>query len=161
MSSMGGISSEKIFDSACAFAVTEELILHEIRSDPSDWLAVSLAVNGAFSVELSLKCLLFLETGAIIKGHDLLQLYQALTRANRDKVAQHYDRLLKRSCLSRIAPPPGMTALKLDIQTVLATNGSAFERFRYLFEAMGDGQSGYWGIDVVGHAVRQVILELQ
>ena len=82
--------------SADAFYQTGQLALKcAVREDEKFHLALVYGVNGAFAIELYLKCLLAVEGSQIPATHNLKDLFAQLSRESRDKIRRRHDELAR------------------------------------------------------------------
>jgi hypothetical protein len=114
------------------------------------------AVLGAFAVELYLKCLLMLDTGASVRGHNLRKLYNSLSPKMKQHVKELYDRRRK----GYVAWSP-YHAINLDM--LLDRCSDVFEVARYRYEKNNSkAASGSWSvIEPLRDAVKIAIWEIK
>jgi hypothetical protein len=87
------IDASKIFEQGDCFYQTLAILCNV---DPDDvqlgvTIGESAMVIGALTIELFFKCLVRIETGAVPWGHNLKQLYDALSPATRARIQQTWD----------------------------------------------------------------------
>ncbi|MCK4814556.1 hypothetical protein KA005_02205 [bacterium] len=96
-------------------------------------------VNGAFSLEIYLKCLYFIETGKTLKNeHNLKNIYDKLTSDTRNRIKRHYGKLLSESKIknhiTKLMKNSYNTDIKWDLENILTQSAKAFIKWRYAFE---------------------------
>jgi HEPN domain-containing protein len=110
-----------LFRSADAFHEASLLALDRATKTKNEGqkfnLAVVYGVNGAFAVELYLKCLLAIELNQVPEIHDLQKLYFQLCRNSRAKLRRRHDDLAKdNEVLSMMQQKHG---IKTDLESLL------------------------------------------
>lgn len=110
-------------------------------------LITPYVVNGAFSLELYLKVLLFAETGAPARGHKLKGLYDKLTEGSKDFLADRIRGFIDYSRFHRdmaaLITRKSKISFSWDIESLIAHSSDAFEKWRYAFEAQPGWFAGY------------------
>jgi len=118
---------------------------HRLRKGPSskDLDEVALIAHPsmvlcAFASEIYLKCLLFIETGKVTRGHDLKGLFLRLDPLTRKRLEDLWNESLGRpekqrefACIRKL---PEGDQLQPDLLNVLGLGSNAFEELRYLYE---------------------------
>jgi HEPN domain-containing protein len=129
------------------------------REEEKFHLALVYGVNGAFAVELYLKCLLAVEGSQTPATHNLIKLFNQLSRESRDKLRREHDQVAKQnSVLSRFR----QRGINTDLDSLLEDGQDTFERFRYLFEGIPDRLRPVgFALDLFGQIVRNRILDLR
>lgn len=118
-------------------------------------------VNGAFSLELNLKVLRYLETGAWPKGHDFKKLYRQLTQTSRDFLTSTIQEVVIRSEVHRQIEAAINQKMNIpfswDVDSLIEHSSNAFVNWRYAFESRPGWFAGYNEIRnaVVGR-IRQI-----
>jgi hypothetical protein len=132
-------------------ATQEELKFH---------LALVYGVNGAFAVELYLKCLLAVEGSQIPDTHNLKTLFNQLSRQSKDKIRKRHNRLAKEHpVLSGFRQRLG---IKTDLDSLLEDGQDVFIQFRYMFEGIPDRIKPVgFALEMFGRIVRNRILDLR
>lgn len=128
-----------------------------INSMPPE--AVPMVVCMTFSVELYLKCLVWLETGKAPRGHNLEQLMALVSQPIRDRVKHHYDDFIDQGPYKSGFTGPGVQpdAAVFDVALKVASDG--FVSWRYVYEqdmAHGLNLAMYFA-----YAVRRTIIEVR
>ena len=117
------------------------------RKDGDFELTMPYVVNGAFSLELYLKVLLFLETGSPARGHKLEGLYGKLTERSKDFLVDRVKGFIDFSKFHRdlgaAITRDSMVPFSWDVETLIAQSSEAFEKWRYAFEAHPGWFAGY------------------
>jgi hypothetical protein len=122
-------------------------------------LMFPMVVNGAFSMELHLKCLLAVENN-VTKGHDLKALFSALSKDSQDWIRGTYEKKYRPQEEARYRSVPGVPHPSTDFDEVLAASSRAFEKFRYAFEgSVKDGEG--WLAGSILECVRERTLALR
>ena len=118
-------------------------------------------VNGAFSLELNLKVLRYLETSAWPKGHEFKKLYRQLTQTSKDFITSAIEEVVTRSKIHgqmEAAIKRQMnTPFSWDVDSLIEQSSNAFVNWRYAFESHPGWFAGYNEIRnaVVGR-IRQI-----
>lgn len=157
---------QKVFELAEAFRDAGMILMRQLLGDGGLLLCdashgqkgVPTVVVAAFNLELYLKCLLCIEKGRAVYGHDPLKLFRELSPAMRKRVTGHYNAI--------VAKDPDIDRIKLfspkgdlSIIGVLRRAVGMFDEFRYYYEWQFSTEKGYLA-DWVAVAARRVILEL-
>lgn len=158
------ITTEGIFYAAASFEFTSRMLETEAStstragiSTPTLFPALALA---AFSSELYLKCLIFMETNQAPWGHSLTDLFAALKQDSKDRII-----------LINFHPPgvptphkPINPAAKADLEDAFYSQlnacSRAFEEFRYFHEKISESPM-LWFRQSVGRPTRRRILEMR
>ncbi len=110
-------------------------------------LITPYVVNGAFSLELYLKILLFLETGTSARGHKLKKLYDQLTEDSKDYLTDRVKGFIDYSKFHRdleaVIVRNSKVAFSWDIESLIEQSSEAFGKWRYAFEAHPGWFAGY------------------
>lgn len=128
-------------------------------------LKVPIVVNSAFSLELYLKCLLYLE-GKPTKadGHSLRNLYGNLDDLHQTVVLVRYDAAIAMSPMMqhtfRRERERTLPTLKWDLDSLLGRLNNAFSAWRYDYE-LTVNEMVYHGAQPVREAIRSLILDLR
>lgn len=122
-------------------------------------LMFPMVMCASFSLELYLKSLVLLESGAAERGHNLETLFSKVSpdsqhaiRANYEKKRAEQDAMF---AAAKVPPLP-----KTDFDFVLHASAEAFENFRYAYEGIVKDQTG-WLAGPIGESVRKRIMELR
>jgi hypothetical protein len=116
----------------------------------------------AFCAELYLKCLLMLETGNYVVGHDLERLYSQVSALRRARIKEFFNEVFIRAAYERILQEKGLPIdpLELEIEGALRRLNNAFVEYRYVFEGLANEKTSF-GVDVVCGAVFRAIMEIK
>ena len=153
-----------LFRSADAFHEASLLALDRATKTKNEGqkfnLAVVYGVNGAFAVELYLKCLLAIELNQVPEIHDLQKLYFQLCRNSRTKLRRRHDDLAKdNEVLSVMQQKHG---IKTDLESLLEDGKDVFKHYRYLFQGIRGRTKGLgFLLELFGQVVRNRILDLR
>jgi hypothetical protein len=156
-----GTEREKfILRSADAFHQTAQLALRCPASEQERFhLGLAYGVNGAFAVELYLKCLLAVENRRIPKIHNLVSLFERVSPDSREKLKRRHDELETNNTVLSEFRKKG---IKTDLDSLLRHAQDVFEQFRYMFEAVPDRMEPLgFALDLFGQIVRNRILDLR
>jgi hypothetical protein len=117
-------------------------------------------VNGAFALELYLKCIYRVETGHWLKKreHDLRILFKKITKPTRDKVVKYYNAGRATDPKFHMAQEERGKA-QSSFGTELRKAARVFEKFRYLHETPSTPQDFSFGS--VQSALQRVIIEMR
>jgi hypothetical protein len=88
-------------------------------------------INKAFTFELYLKCLMAIESGRYIEGHNLLDLFKNLSQATQDKIIQNHNEGIIYSNVHYILH--GFDA-EDNFLEILKSIANTFIDLRYIFE---------------------------
>jgi len=105
------------------------------------WMGFSfpMAVMGAFSAELFLKCIHSVDTGnPAPQTHDLVKLFDGLKTDSRNEIQAAYDVMTTNARHHPNDPGPR------DLRGSLVASKDAFVLFRYLYEGKGKRGDGYY-----------------
>jgi len=147
-----------MLESADTFAEASGVILKAARPRKPR-LGLAYGVNGAFSVELYLKCLLTVEGGQVPITHNLKFLFQQLSRESRGKLRKIHNRL--------VLDDPTMSELrrcgrKTDLDSLLEEAQDVFEQFRYIYDGFPDVTREYgFALNIFAGCLRNRILDLR
>ncbi len=113
----------------------------------------------AFSLELYLKCLAILDSGAQLWNHDLLGLYKQISPANQSRLKELYadsvrHGLEKRLHFKATLEEAGAQMVNPDdLEAVLGESKSAFAQLRYIHEQPSKSNDGSGRRFVAGAAL--------
>jgi hypothetical protein len=89
-----------------------------------------MVIMDAFSVEIYLKCLQYLESGALVTGHNLLELFNGLPKSTKRELVKHYNEFSAKTVfftrLQRQMPKEDLT-----LEGVLRASANVFTESRY------------------------------
>jgi hypothetical protein len=132
------IDPAKVFEQADCFYQTLA-VLCNVEPENTQ-LAVTIGepvmVLGALTIELFLKCLICIETGAVPRGHDLRELFDRLAPATQARILRTWDgdiAVHRASEWDRIESGLGQKIFR-DLPSALSAASKAFERLRYSYE---------------------------
>jgi len=147
-----------MFKSADAFRHVSELTLAQMGLGQAH-LGFAYGVNGAFAVELYLKCLLTVEGGQIPSTHNLKALFQQLSRQSRAKLKKlHKERASNDAVFAALR----QRGIKTDLDSLLEQGQDVFEQFRYIYEGIPrDRQQVGFALNIFAGCVRDRILDLR
>lgn len=104
-------------------------------------------VNGAFSLELNLKVLRYLETSAWPQGHELKELYRKLTNTSQDFLASAIEKVVAQSQIHRKIEAAIKQIMNIPfswaIDSLIEHSSNAFVNWRYAFESYPGWFAGY------------------
>jgi hypothetical protein len=115
----------------------------KLHGDPPGDAFAALVINSAFACELYLKCLIHLETGQLFKDeHDLKKLFSKLSAGTQASIETKFDAAFKLPDYDLSKVPEHMResaeqAIAMqpkNLREALKAGGSAFVRWRYLYE---------------------------
>jgi len=116
-------------------------------------------VNSAFAAELYMKCLIFLETGATAKTHDLHKLYKLLKPVTRADIEQRFDEKRQGVPVQGAEAYYARTGRRFadSFKDLITLGRDAFVEWRYLYE---DSSSGLeYGLVPLPDILANLILE--
>jgi hypothetical protein len=154
----GEAREQLMLKSADAFRHVSELILSEIGSGRAH-LGFAYGVNGAFAVELYLKCLLTVEGSPVPASHNLKFLFDQLSRESKVKIRSvHNERASQDSVFASLE----RSGIKTDLDSLLEQGQDVFEQFRYIYEGIPRGKSQIgFALNIFAGCVRDRILDLR
>jgi hypothetical protein len=117
----------------------------------------TLATNASFALELYLKCLLSLEQGQMPHGHDLHELFHALSDTTQSELTRDHRKFL--CSQPELVVRARMLGLPTDLEELLKLGKNAFIDFRYAHERISPGTD--FALNGLTYCVRQRILKLQ
>lgn len=112
-------------------------------------------VNHSYAFELYLKCLMIIETGEYVEGHQLLELFKLLNETNKTNIENHFNS--NYAFIRRNMTYFGIFE-KPSIYELLEEANKAFIDFRYLFSRKN---TPTYQLDGVIECVRQEIFRLK
>lgn len=153
-----------MLSSADAFRQASYMALKgvEIAESPGEkfHLGIAFGVNGAFAVELYLKCLLQIECGQIPETHNLKELYYQLSRESRAKLKRSHDKDMQDNPM--LAGFRQSLRIRTDLHSLLEDGQDIFIQFRYLFDGVPDRTNPLgFALEPFGQLVRNRILDLR
>jgi hypothetical protein len=152
-----------IFSSADAFKRASLLALQSVKHAKGGekfHLGIVYGVNGAFAVELYLKCLLEIESGQIPATHNLKDLFYQLSRDSRGKLKRDHDKRIQDN--SMLLSFRKRLGIKTDLHSLLEDGQDIFKQFRYMFEGVPDRTKPLgFALEPFGELVRKRILDLR
>jgi len=96
-------------------------------------------VNVAFCIELYLKCLITIEKGTKVGGHDLESLFSNLTKQTRETLIKEWDSFVTTSVEKQKMRSDGYST---DLPSELKRSKNAFQWLRYEHEDLSKTGSG-------------------
>jgi len=98
-------------------------------------ISLPLMVLTAFASELYFKCIIFVETGKLTKGHYLYDLFQKLSPKSQRRLSELWDRVTapREETLRKVEKDLGRT-IPRDLRGNLIEGSKSFEDLRYLYE---------------------------
>jgi hypothetical protein len=153
-----------ILSSADAFKRASRLALKSVERAESGGeqfhLGLVYGVNGAFAVELYLKCLLAVECDQIPATHNLKELFHQLSRESQAKLKRDHDKRIQDN--SMLAGFRQRLGIKTDLDSLLEDGQDVFRQFRYMFEGVPDRTRPLgFALEPFGELVRNRILDLR
>ena len=159
---LSGTRREKfILKLADAFLDTSRLALRRAASVKEEefQLALVYGVNGAFAVELYLKCLLTVEGSHVPSTHNLKNLFQQLSRESRARITRRHNDLAKENAGLAAFRRKGINT---ELNSLLDDGQDVFKNFRYLFESIPNRMKPIgFALELFGEIVRNRILDLR
>ena len=158
------IDASKIFEQGDCFFRTLAILRNAV--DPDDvQLGVTIGepaiVIGALTIELFFKCLACIETGEAPWGHNLKELYDALSPETRARIQRDWDTDIlvhRKNEWDEIEKGLGRQIAR-DLPSALAAASKTFERIRYSYE--GNTVDLQYFLHDLPQLLGQVILELK
>ncbi len=150
------------FDLALAFHSAEAFdevarVLHRAAMQGHKYiLPIAIVMNASFALETYLKCLVALESGVFLRGHDTLKLFRKLRSETQSALRAYHDNYISGKPEFEAAKQKG---IKLDLDSLLKRGRNAFVDFRYAYESIPAGRD--WGLGGLNHGLREEILKLR
>ena len=153
-----------ILSSADAFKRASLLALESVRraatKEEKFHLGLVYRVNGAFAVELYLKCLLAVECSQIPATHNLKDLFYQLSRESQARIKRDHDNRIQGN--SMLADFRHKLGIQTDLNSLLEDGQDVFKQFRYMFEGIRDRTKPIgFALEPLGELVRNRILHLR
>ena len=145
------VKLHRLFEAAEVFREASELLRANLVPTQMR-MAAPWAVNGAFALELYLKCLLTIECGAYPDSHDLSELFRNLPRQTRHTLRKIHDKAADQDATFARARAAGY---QTDLASLLEAGRDVFTQLRYAFE---NDPKGMWGLNIFSFFVRKRIL---
>jgi HEPN domain-containing protein len=128
-----------MFRVAEAFLTVAQAARRDLGDGHPDELNYPLAVNHALSLEIYLKCLVYLEGKTLDREHGLKTLFEMLDNSTQERAEQYYEQFRINSpyCqameaeLRRLGRDP---AVEYEFKAALAKGSDAFVKMRYAYE---------------------------
>ncbi len=112
----------------------------------------------AFSLELYFKSITFLDTKKVIRGHNLLVLFNGLNSTRQIAIESRYNKLVSGALLAELKQR--YPQLDTSLRGVLTVSAEAFDKMRYIYEEpmkAGTGFVAHTVIDVMRKYVPEVL----
>ncbi len=124
-------------------------------------VALPLVILTAFCCEIYFKCVIFIETGKLAKGHHLYDLFTRLSPKSQARLEELWDHIQasREESLRRTEQAMGRK-LPRDLRSLLREANKSFEDWRYLYE-LEKPKKGYFGIAELPRPLRALVLELK
>ena len=163
------IEAKAILEHAERYHAGSLCLLEAIRNPKTrDLRLVAPAVTlESFALELLLKCLLVLEKGVNPGGHDLLQLFNALSLSSKQRLERRFDQFLRQCELQaatgnadlkgKLAAAVGKTSIN-SLKDALEAGSKTFDFMRYVFDY--DDSFGFM-LSPIGLELHSMILDKQ
>jgi len=166
-------SPEEVFRLGASFEHSAQAIVHSMVVAKGGAFTVSASIGSAppgmvpmvvcmtFSVELYLKCLVWLETGAPRqRGHSLVSLFGLIAPARQARVKHHYDAFIgPHRDRIEATPAPDFGPGSTEFGSALQVASDGFADWRYAYErnmVSGPNLAQYFA-----YAVRRSIIEVR
>jgi HEPN domain-containing protein len=145
------------FVSAEAFLEVCKVLVAALEAGNTRILSLAMATNAAFSLEMYLKCLLLLETGNALWGHDLYDLFRTLSESTRSELTRAHEEFVESNpaLMERLS----QEGLATDLEQLLKRGRSAFSDFRYAHEQIPLNTD--FALNGLTYCVRERILMLR
>ncbi len=113
-------------------------------AEPDSDFILPYVINAAFSLEMCLKLLLLRESGSWKNGHDLNNLFLAVSDESKILMRTTFDELVQGSTfykeISKALNEVAKVQFSWNLDKLIAQSSTAYEDWRYSFE--GPGQTG-------------------
>jgi hypothetical protein len=157
------IDALKIFEQAHGFYQALAILCN---IDPGNTaLAVTIGepvmVIGAFTIELFLKCLIYIESGSLPRReHDLKKLFDELSPEIQVRIEKEWEKIAEHHAevWDSFEKSFGITMAR-DLRSALAAGGDAFRPIRYSYE--GGNETLQFYLQDLPRALGRIVLELK
>lgn len=136
----------KLFTTCESYRFTAALLLEQWQTGKAIYVFSYIGID-AFCLELFLKCVDAARTGSHLKGHSLIELFEALEQRDQDSVESHFDVQSKGTQNHR------------PLREILTNCSSLFEDVRYWYE--GKLRPAHMNLIYPITALRKRVLEIQ
>lgn len=143
------------FQSAEAFDEVARVIYRAAMEGHKYILPVAIVTNASFALETYLKCLVALQSGLFLRGHDTRKLFRKLRSETQSALRAYHDKYISGKPEFEAAKKKG---IKVDLDSLLKRGRNAFVDFRYAYEKISVGRD--WGVGGLNQALREEILKL-
>jgi hypothetical protein len=143
------------FQSAEAFDEVARLLHRAAMQGHTYILPIAIVTNASFALETYLKCLVALEGGVFLRGHDTWKLFRKLKRKTQTALCAYHENYIKGKPEFEAAKKKG---IKVDLDSLLKRGRNAFVDFRYAYETIPAGRD--WGVGGLNQALREEILKI-
>ena len=149
------------FDVALAFQSAEAFdevarVLHRAAMQGHRYiLPIAIVTNASFALETYLKCLVALQSGLFLRGHDTWKLFRKLQSDTQKALRAYHENYIDGKPEFEAAKNKG---IKVDLDSLLKRGRNAFVDFRYAYETIPAGRD--WGVGGLNQALREEILKL-
>ena len=122
-------------------------------------LGIPIIVLSAFTSEIFLKCLISIEKGVSVRGHDLKGLYDQLTPETQNRIENKWNVIVltRSDSLNKIEEDTGQP-IPRDLMSNLVESRKSFEQVRYIYEPGQDVRALLSDLPI---PLRDVILEMR
>jgi hypothetical protein len=156
-----GLTTEQIIENNYSLPIVlhQNGILYVLNmgtSKKDDDFITPYVVNASFSLELSLKILIFLETKKWSKNHNLDQLYEKISKKSKEFISENVKNSSNNKEIKEFISflKSQKIEIEWDVFSLLERSNSAFTKWRYAFE----GQPGcFAGYSQIHSAIRERI----
>jgi len=150
----------EVFKHALRFHLAITRLDEARRQDPAfydDALIPPMLVWVAFEAELMFKAQLLVETGTLVRGHNLRALFDKLKPDSQNVVEAEWNKVMaaNEEDTKRLDAQAG-ERLPRDLREALDVSGRSFEQLRYMYER--DDHRAY--ISLLPHALKSALLLL-
>jgi len=136
-----------IFLTAEAFDRACQALADTIPKQDAFTRSIVIGHNAALTLELYLKCLLVLEHGSYVEGHDSQKLFRLLGRQTKQALEKKWKKVV------------AGTEWFEDLEECLSLGRDSFVKFRYAFEPASVGV--VWALGALIPIVKSLILHLR
>lgn len=127
-----------MLDASETFYMTCLLMSKHMANEASAYVIIPLSVQGAFTLELYLKALIYIESGRSVKGHKLGGLYQKVSIDTKRYCQDIYRRAVDENedvkAMDKAMVDHGDPAHPQELSEVFTEIGDAFILNRYFYE---------------------------
>lgn len=150
------LSAETVFMQAERFH-TGTLVLQRYLGPGKQNIGMPTIFLELIAAELYLKTILFIETGAITKGHNLKNIFERLSSASRRRLSKKWDAYFAASPYNKLPDDLKKEMVSTAFASILGQAAAIYEKTRYLWE---DRPGAMFALSGIANLPRDDIVEV-